>query len=855
MRNKKVAATTKMSPRFEQLEPRTLLAGLADLRVSELMYNPIGVVENVDLEYVELLNTGVASLNLSSVHIKDAVVYTIPAGITLTPGGRIVLVHFDPNSALPAEQAKLQTFRDTYNVGAGVRLFGPYTGKLSNNGELVTLTDSANATLYSFLYGTTGAWPGRADGHGSSLEVVDPKGDQNDPDNWRSSTEYGGTPGAAGIGPKTDIVINEILAHTDLPQLDSIELYNTTGAEITIGGWYLSDSNAIYKKFQIPPGTTLASHGYVVYNENDFNKTPGVDPSFGLDAGVGEDLHLLAADGTDRLTRFVDKLTFPPLANGESFGRYPNATGDPTSLSALTLGGPNVYPRVGPVVIDQFMYHPQDLPGPVDNTEDEFIRIYNVTDGAITLSTWYDTNLNRIQEQGEVFPWKLSDAVAFDFPVNTVLPGHAAIYLVSFDPVTMPAKLTAFRTKYGLDSSSVVLGPWTGILSNGGEKIILNRPDAPNAPLLTIAPQLIVDEVNYKDSSPWPTAADGSGAYLGKMSAKKYGNEAVNWIAMTGPGVQVLGNQINGVAAQRSKIATLSIQFDKNVAASLDNTDLTLYNDTTKAAVPILITPTFDALTGTATWNLSDVPLADGYYTATLSGWGVTDSTGKRLDGDGNGVGGDNYTVSFFRLLGDTDGSASVDIFDVANVQTSYGKTSGATPAQGDFDGNGTVDIFDVALLQTSFGVVLAKPAGMPAAASAPDAAPDHVSVPMRFDPYTLNPELQVDPPILDNGTVALAPAAPADSLSVAVALSAPSAAPSALPMRRAALDAASVATILDQPVHRHTGDQPVRAVQAQVSRRVARRLVPWETAVDQVMNGQKADGQVPVAEKKQPKA
>ncbi|MHB1035055.1 MAG: lamin tail domain-containing protein [Pirellulales bacterium] len=277
MRKKKVPATKKMCPRFEQLEPRAMLAGLADLRVSELMYNPIATdgVENHDLEYIELLNTGVASLNVSNVHLKDAVFYRIPAGTTLTPGGRIVIVRFDPNSSEPAEMAKLQAFRDIYNIGAGVRLFGPYAGKLDNSGELFTLTDSANITLYSFLflYGTTDNWPDRANGNGSSLEVIYPKGDPWDPNNWRASTEYGGTPGTAGMGPKTDVVINEVLAHTNLPQLDAIELYNTTGAEITIGGWYLSDSNVNYKKFQIPAGTTLPAHGYIVYDEDDFNPT------------------------------------------------------------------------------------------------------------------------------------------------------------------------------------------------------------------------------------------------------------------------------------------------------------------------------------------------------------------------------------------------------------------------------------------------------------------------------------------------------------------------------------------------------------------------------------------------------
>ena len=36
-------------------------------------------------------------------------------------------------------------------------------------------------------------------------------------------------------------MINEILSHTDLPQTDVIELYNTSSEPADIGGWYLTD--------------------------------------------------------------------------------------------------------------------------------------------------------------------------------------------------------------------------------------------------------------------------------------------------------------------------------------------------------------------------------------------------------------------------------------------------------------------------------------------------------------------------------------------------------------------------------------------------------------------------------------
>ena len=45
------------------------------------------------------------------------------------------------------------------------------------------------------------------------------------------------------------MVVNEVLTHTYPPQKDAIELFNTTDAQIDIGGWFLSDSTN-YKKFR-----------------------------------------------------------------------------------------------------------------------------------------------------------------------------------------------------------------------------------------------------------------------------------------------------------------------------------------------------------------------------------------------------------------------------------------------------------------------------------------------------------------------------------------------------------------------------------------------------------------------------
>ena len=70
---------------------------------------------------------------------------------------------------------------------------------------------------------------------------------------------------------------------------------------------------------------------------------------------------------------------------------------------------------------------------------------------------------------------------------------------------------------------------------------------------------------------------------------------------------------------------------------------------------------------------------------------GVDD--GLPLDGNGDGVGGDDYNTGFFILPGDFNGDRSVDQADYDIWQANYGQAG--TYADGDANGNGVVDDSD----------------------------------------------------------------------------------------------------------------------------------------------------------------
>ncbi|GAJ06787.1 unnamed protein product, partial [marine sediment metagenome] len=83
--------------------------------------------------------------------------------------------------------------------------------------------------------------------------IGEPEGSLNYGANWRASTYIGGSPGADDPEPVTNIVLNEIMAHTDYSNVqrpehesnDWIELYNTTGTSINLAGWYLINHNRL----------------------------------------------------------------------------------------------------------------------------------------------------------------------------------------------------------------------------------------------------------------------------------------------------------------------------------------------------------------------------------------------------------------------------------------------------------------------------------------------------------------------------------------------------------------------------------------------------------------------------------
>ncbi|HET6406457.1 MAG TPA: CotH kinase family protein, partial [Chthoniobacteraceae bacterium] len=506
-----------------------------DIAVTEVNYHPLGPtaaesaaipgITSSSFEFLELQNIGGRTVNTFELRFPDTKPFASIklSARSLAPGDRAFVVK------------NREAFALRYGSSQNAKIIGEWTeGSLDDSGEAIQLNARDGSVILAFTYDDSGDWPGRADGKGSTLEykgLTFSGSDFADPLKWRSSSEIHGTPGTAGSGPDTRVVINEVLSNSQLPYVDSIELRSNSASALSVGHWYLSnvqdpeDADS-FKQYSIPNGTSISPAGYLVFDETNFNPNGSWNPNagtpapteFSLDGYRDSEVWLIEADTSGKPLKFVDHLEFGPARLNESWGLWPDGTGSlypmvqrtlvdesSGSVPKAKLGAPNTGPRVGPIVLHEIHHSPVG-----GNTDLEFVEIRNPTASAVSLDGW-----------------RLRGAVDFDFGASHTIAAGQVMVVVPF-AATNTAKVNAFRLAYNISMSVPLNGPWSdGDHLGTSDYCVLYRADTSPPGEPGFHPLTIEDEVAYASIAGWPNSI--SGLSLNRRGTTSWGDSNASW--------------------------------------------------------------------------------------------------------------------------------------------------------------------------------------------------------------------------------------------------------------------------------------------------------------------------------------
>jgi hypothetical protein len=169
---------------------------------------------------------------------------------------------------------------------------------------------------------------------------------------------------------------------------------------------------------------------------------------------------------------------------------------------------------------------------------------------------------------------------------------------------------------------------------------------------------------------------------------------------------KVLSTSVNDGTFQRSMVMSLRVTFNTNVTFA--GNPAAAFGLTRIGGGAVEFTVTLTTLGGATMAMLSNFTgaetqlgsLRDGRYTLSINA-ALVSAFGGQLDGNGDGVGGDNYAFGdsqgLFRFFGDVTGDRSVDIADFGQFSATYGLTRGQPGFRSafDFNGDGVIDIAD----------------------------------------------------------------------------------------------------------------------------------------------------------------
>lgn len=354
------------------LAPFIARANEADSVVTfnEIHYHP---KRSAEAEWIEIHNQMSVRVDLSKWSISGGIEYAFPEASIMEPGAYWTI---SSTSSLANE---------TYHH------YGPFEGKLSNDGERLILKDRNGRTMDFLEFSDDNPWPQSPDGTGATLAKINPNTESKRADNWTSSEFEGGTPGQINFLHqlnRSTLNINEVAGI--LEENFWVELKNVSSDSLNLNGFLLGERQL--------PDMDLAPNERFLVTSSNFGYTPESNQLLVLKNNEGAIIQAI---------KIKDKpIAFDPLNKA---WQYP---AEPTPNTS------NSFNRRTEIVINEILYHNRP-------TYSDPINDVAYSETALE---WIELH-NRSNQTVDLSGWRLQNAIEFAFPEGTQLPPNAFLVL------------------------------------------------------------------------------------------------------------------------------------------------------------------------------------------------------------------------------------------------------------------------------------------------------------------------------------------------------------------------------------------------------------------------------------------
>ena len=461
---------------------------LGQVEINEVMTSNKGTVpdETGDFpDWIEVYNNTDSELDISGYGLTDDLIsaakWTFPEGSVLPARGYLVVFcSGDSTRGKLHTPFKLSASDDVILSNVSGKVVDSITLKPVTSGY--SLGRSAEDTTSWTEMQPSPGYPNSADGAAQYLTTLSASADES---NGVYINEFMPSNASTLIGP-------------DGAYCDWIELYNTTGSDVDLSGFGISDSATQPLKYTLPQGTSIPANGVLLIYCTGRETPDGADKieaPFGL-AAYSESVVFSTPAG-----RILDQYDYTRADTDISFARNPDGTGEWAPSSQPTPGYTNNNTGLqafmqtlsygkGDIIISEALNANVSTLKQPDGEYYDWIEIHNTTGSPISLAGYALSN-------------NAKNPAKWVFPDITLDAGEYLTVLASGKNVADAQKKNSLETNFGLSSD--------------GDVVFLFLPDG------TILDKLLVPkghaDVSYgrTDSSlfyyatPTPNAANSTG--------------------------------------------------------------------------------------------------------------------------------------------------------------------------------------------------------------------------------------------------------------------------------------------------------------------------------------------------------